>query len=181
MLFRSGTTSVPPANGLIVNGNVGIGTSNPAVILHVNVATDKNFRVENGVSVGAANGVAIRSLNNAASVQQQLSFQGSAILMNPAGGASIGIGTATPQTTLDVNGSYGFPAGRKGTFVCTGAGTITITNSNMLATSNVIISMNAQGGTITTPPAMKTVTAGTGFTVLCGATDTSTYNYVILN
>jgi hypothetical protein len=72
-------------------------------------------------------------------------------------------------------------AGRKGTFVCTGGGTITISNANEAATSDVIISMNTAGGTITTPPAMKTVTAATGFTVLCGATDTSTYNYDILN
>jgi hypothetical protein len=84
-------------------------------------------------------------------------------------------------TTLSLTGAVTFPAARVGTFVCTAAGTITITNSNMAATSNVIISMNVQGGTITTPPAMKTVTPGTGFSVLCGATDTSTYNYVILN
>ena len=77
--------------------------------------------------------------------------------------------------------AFFFSSARKGTFVCTGAGTITIANANEAATSDVIISLNAQGGTITTPPAMKTVTAGTGFTVLCGATDTSTYNYDILN
>jgi hypothetical protein len=70
---------------------------------------------------------------------------------------------------------------RRGTFICTGGGTISVPNANMLATSTVIISLNAQGGTITTSPAMKTVTATTGFTVLCGATDTSTYNYMILN
>jgi hypothetical protein len=45
----------------------------------------------------------------------------------------------------------------------------------------VVISLNSAGGTISTAPAMKTVTAGTGFTVLCGAADTSTYNYDILN
>jgi hypothetical protein len=28
---------------------------------------------------------------------------------------------------------------------------------------------------------MKTTTAGTGFSVLCGATDTSTYDYEIVN
>lgn len=73
------------------------------------------------------------------------------------------------------------PAARNGTFVCTAGGTITISNTNQAATSNVVISLNVAGGTITTPPAMKTVTAGTGFTVLCGASDTSTYNYNILN
>lgn len=73
------------------------------------------------------------------------------------------------------------PAARKGTFVCTAAGTITIANTLETATSDVPISLNTAGGTITTAPAMKTVTAGTGFTVLCGASDTSTYNYNILN
>lgn len=101
---------------------------------------------------------------------------------------TIGIENASSctNTTAGANGAFwagsiNLIAARKGTFVCTGAGTITISNANEAATSDVIISMNAQGGTITTPPAMKTVTGGTGFTVLCGATDTSTYNYDILN
>jgi hypothetical protein len=82
-----------------------------------------------------------------------------------------------PLTALKLN----VASARKGTFTCTAAGTITIANANEAATSDVIISLNTAGGTITTPPAMKTVTASTGFTVLCGATDTSVYNYSILN
>jgi hypothetical protein len=82
---------------------------------------------------------------------------------------------------MTIAGSMNVLPARKGTFVCTAGGTITITNSNALATSDVVRSLNAAGGTITTEPAMKTVTSGTGFTVLCGATDTSTYNYDILN
>jgi hypothetical protein len=70
---------------------------------------------------------------------------------------------------------------RKGTFVCTAAGTITITNSLATATSDIVITMNTAGGTVTTPPAFKTPGNGTNFTVLCGATDTSTYNYLILD
>lgn len=70
--------------------------------------------------------------------------------------------------------------GAVGTFVCTGGGTITISNTNFATTDAVIFGMNTAGGTITTPPAMKTVTGGTGFTVLCGATDTSTYNYALI-
>jgi len=84
-------------------------------------------------------------------------------------------------TGVYYSGALHGPSARKGTFVCTAAGTIPISNTNELATSDVLISMNAQGGTITTSPAMKTVTGGTGFTVLCGATDTSMYNYNILN
>ncbi|QMV19703.1 hypothetical protein GOB94_14125 [Granulicella sp. 5B5] len=79
-------------------------------------------------------------------------------------------------------GSYfNTSGGRKGTFVCTAGGTITIANTKELATSDVIISLNAAGGTISTRPAMNSVTPGVGFSVLCGAADTSTYNYDILN
>jgi hypothetical protein len=78
-------------------------------------------------------------------------------------------------------GSLTLATARKGTFTCTAGGTITITNALELDTSDVVISLNAQGGTISTAPAMKTVTSGTGFSVLCGAADTSTYNYDILN
>lgn len=72
-------------------------------------------------------------------------------------------------------------SGRRGTFVCTAGGTITIANANYALTSDVLVTLHTAGGTISTPPAMKTVTAGTGFTVLCGAADTSTYNYSIQN
>lgn len=78
-------------------------------------------------------------------------------------------------------GKINVATARKGTFVCTAGGTITITNANEAITSDVVISLNTAGGTISTSPAMKTVTAATGFTVLCGASDTSTYNYDILN
>ena len=102
------------------------------------------------------------------------------------GGISGGNGTTTATWSISGPGaasfaSIGVASARKGTFVCTNGGTITISNTNELITSDIIISMNTAGGTITTSPAMKSVTAGTGFTVLCGATDTSTYNYDILN
>ena len=94
-------------------------------------------------------------------------------------------GSSTLLTTASGDLSLGatviFPAARKGTFVCTGGGSITVSNANVLAASNILISMNTAGGTITTPPAMKSTSVGTNFIVLCGATDTSTYNYVILN
>ena len=78
-------------------------------------------------------------------------------------------------------GTISTVAARHGTFTCTGAGTITIANANAISTSDIIITMNTASGTITTPPAFKTPGNGTNFTVLCGATDTSVYNYDILN
>lgn len=94
--------------------------------------------------------------------------------------AGLAAGAVTVSGIATV-GQLAMSGGRKGTFICTAGGTIPITNANETATSDVIISLNTAGGTITTPPAMKTVTAGTGFTVLCGASDTSTYGYDILN
>jgi hypothetical protein len=102
----------------------------------------------------------------------------------------VSTGTGLTDSLLQDNGTtlyYGGTGGvtiissRKGTFVCTGGGTISVANTNESATSDVVISLHTAGGTISTAPAMKTVTPGTGFSVLCGAADTSTYNYSILN
>lgn len=90
-----------------------------------------------------------------------------------AGNVTFGTVAKTVVLKQGANGSVG-------TFICTGAGTITISNTNFATSDTVIISMAVAGGTITTPPAFKTVTGATGFTVLCGATDTSTYNYAII-
>lgn len=88
---------------------------------------------------------------------------------------------ATLPTTNTTAPSLIPAAPRKGTFVCTAAGTITITNTFVSATSDVTITLKTAGGTITTPPAVKTITAGSGFSVLCGASDTSTYTYTVWN
>jgi hypothetical protein len=83
-------------------------------------------------------------------------------------------GAITPATVA-------VASARRGTFACTAGGTISVTNSNLDATSDVTITLKKAGGTITTPPAMKTMTPGTGFSVMCGASDTSVYNYTIWN
>ncbi len=94
----------------------------------------------------------------------------------------IASGNAGTLPTAATSGGVALNGGaRKGTFTCTAGGTITIANALELKTSDVVISLNTAGGTVATPPAMKTVTAGTGFTVLCAAADTSIYNYNILN
>lgn len=66
-----------------------------------------------------------------------------------------------------------------GTFTCTGGGTPSITNSRVTANSVVMMGLKTAGGTPAVP-IMTTVTAGTGFTVTCGGSDTSVYNYLVL-
>jgi len=83
-----------------------------------------------------------------------------------------GIGTQGPgpqSTYLLVSG---------GTFVCSG-GTATVANTNVDAGSAIWLTLKTVGGTVAAP-FVATITAGTGFTVTCGGSDTSTYNYVVI-
>lgn len=114
------------------------------------------------------------------------------IRVQMSGGVSIGNVTVDPGAgVVAANGFVSYTAaktlvlkqganGAVGTFVCTGGGTITISNTNIAITDAITISLNTLGGTITTPPATKAITASTSFQVLCGATDTSTYNYALI-
>lgn len=69
----------------------------------------------------------------------------------------------------------------QGTFVVTGATTYDVASSRVNKTSLIVISLNTVGGTILGHPYLMTLTAGTGFGVRAGASDTSTYNYVVWN
>ena len=65
-----------------------------------------------------------------------------------------------------------------GTFACSG-GTATVSNTNVDAGSAIVITLKTVGGTVA-GLFIATITPGAGFTVTCGGSDTSTYNYVIL-
>jgi len=67
-----------------------------------------------------------------------------------------------------------------GTFVCNGATPVTVANTAIAITDTVVCSLNTVGGTVGAVPSVKTITAATGFTVAGTASDTSTYNYVVI-
>ena len=67
-----------------------------------------------------------------------------------------------------------------GTFVCDGSSDVAIADTDVNAGSNIIITMNTPDGTVGAIPIVKTITPGTGFTIAGTASDTSTYNYLIL-
>jgi hypothetical protein len=52
---------------------------------------------------------------------------------------------------------------------------------NVSSSRGIQLASGSPGGGFFIPPTEQTNAAGTGFTVLCGTTDTSTYNYDILN
>ncbi len=67
-----------------------------------------------------------------------------------------------------------------GSFVANSTTTVTVSNTAVTATSAIDITLKTVGGTVgASVPAIKTITAGTGFTVLALAADLSTYNYSI--
>lgn len=70
----------------------------------------------------------------------------------------------------------------QGTVVLNGATPVTVANTRMTANSSVIFTLKTVGGTVSpNAPNVLTTTPGTGFTVGGTASDTSTYNYVIVN
>lgn len=122
----------------------------------------------------------------------------------PAGSTGTVVGTPTTALTIDstqlatftagINsvGSHTFTTatsgvvlkrganGLCGTFVANGITPVTVSNSNVAITDAVIISLNTVGGTVGVQPHIATITGASGFTVVCTATDTSTYNYSII-
>ena len=70
----------------------------------------------------------------------------------------------------------------QGTFTINGATPVTVANPLMTANSVVLFGLKTVGGTVSpSMPNVLTTTPGTGFTVGGTASDTSVYNYVILN
>ena len=88
---------------------------------------------------------------------------------------------ANTLTMVGIEQGY-FP--HSGTFVAlTGGGTgnaVTVADANVTATSNIIVTLKAVGGSVGAIPHVQTITPGTGFTMVNTASDTSTYAYTIL-
>lgn len=89
-------------------------------------------------------------------------------------------GTTVLATGAEINGACD-QTGKTGTFTATGASAVTVANANITADSVVIFTLKTVGGTVGAYPSIKTITPTTGFTVACTASDTSVYNYRILN
>lgn len=86
------------------------------------------------------------------------------------GAFSLNINAAGPQSSrLPLNG---------GTFTCASSAA-TIADTNVDAGSLIVMTLKTVGGTVAAP-FVATITPATGFTVTCGGSDTSVYNYIIL-
>ena len=68
----------------------------------------------------------------------------------------------------------------RGTFVANGTAAITVAAPQVTANSIILITLSVVGGTVGAIPAVQTKTAGTGFTVSGTASDTSTYDFLVI-
>lgn len=80
-----------------------------------------------------------------------------------------------------VNDNFDELYGSSGTFTANGASAVTVANTAVTANSIIVFTLKTVGGTVGAYPAIKTITAGTGFTVAATASDTSVYNYRIIS
>ena len=65
-----------------------------------------------------------------------------------------------------------------GTFTANGTSPVTVVDPYITATSLIIVALLTVGGTVGAIPVAQTKTAGTGFTILGTASDTSVYAYI---
>ena len=107
-----GSPSAAPANGLFVNGSVGIGTTVPATKLHVAGGSDVSLSGGGFITSGSTTTLniaiddnEIMARNNGAAATLTLNNSGGNVIINGAGAAAasrVGIGTATPLRELEV-------------------------------------------------------------------------------
>lgn len=93
----------------------------------------------------------------------------------------VGEGAFDRELKDQVNENFTELYGSSGTFTANGASAVTVANTAVTANSVIIITLKTVGGTVGAYPAIKTITAGTGFTVAATASDTSVYNYRIIS
>jgi hypothetical protein len=90
-------------------------------------------------------------------------------------------GALTADTREVLNDNFTELYGSSGTFTANGTSAVTVANTAVTADSVIVITLKTVGGTVGAYPAIKTITAGTGFTVAATASDTSVYNYRIIS
>lgn len=177
----------------------GSGTGSFATTLATNTVSNAQFRQSASLSVvGNASGAT-------ANVADIIGIANQIMSVNAAGTAlgfqstmdNVTIGGTTPAagtfTAVNSSGNITMTTanrglvlkqganGKCGTFVANGVTPVSISNSSIALTDTICYDLNTAGGTVGAAPVTKTKTAGTGFTVVAAASDTSTYNYVIIS
>jgi len=81
--------------------------------------------------------------------------------------------------TLNVTGN--FTGKSTGTITATNATPVVVSNTNVTANSIILLTVKTAAGANAGQAYVSSTTASTGFSITSGASDTSVYNYMILN
>jgi hypothetical protein len=100
-----------------------------------------------------------------------------ATIPNPLPVADGGTGGATAAIART---NLGLLPQHYGTFILNGATPVSVADTNVTASSVIVITLKTVGGTVGVQPHVATITAATGFTVVGTASDTSTMSYLII-
>jgi hypothetical protein len=91
------------------------------------------------------------------------------------------LGGTGGTTAATARSNLGLPTGfHAGTYVLNGATPVAVTDTNVTASSVIVMTLKTVGGTVGVQPHVATITVATGFTVVGTAGDTSTMNYLII-
>lgn len=191
--FTGNTDVVNIGSGQFVkdaSGNVGIGTSSPGSKLDVRsgqfmLSTDNNRALSYGVTrsdTGSANGMASMNMFGSGTngFLGNITFStGGADLFNAAlvermridYSGNVGIGTSSPGSKLDVNGTVTATsfAGSGITLKGSSSGTTTFASANASATNYTLTFPASTGTVLTTATAVTVAQGGTGATTAAGA------------
>ncbi|QMU29065.1 tail fiber domain-containing protein [Adhaeribacter radiodurans] len=156
-----GGNLVPPVNGLHVNGLVGVGTSNPAVKLHVTEGTDVNLAGGGFIVAGSLTSInlaldnnEILARNNGARADLFLNQNGGNLIFNGTNGSgNMGIGNTQPASRLHITGGTDAAQGGGGFIIAGGLSgeNIAIDNNEIMARTNGVASplfLNHNGGNV---------------------------------
>lgn len=104
----------------------------------------------------------------------------SGVTLVPANSTARFLVTYTAAATLTIVGFSVTMMPTSGTFTATGSSAVTVANAAVSPASQILVTLKTVGGTVGAFPTVKTITAGTGFTITATAADTSVYNYMII-
>lgn len=111
-----GSSSIPPANGLFVSGNLGVGISTPATKLHITGGVDASLAGNGFLVTGPTTGFnlvlddnEIIARNNGAAATLTLNNNGGDVIIDGTNaGTNVGINTPSPSSDLHILHSNGF-------------------------------------------------------------------------
>ena len=164
-------------------GNVGIGMSNPSYILDITGASSDAIHL----TCSSFPQLKLRSTPTAgdavfyqSTTQQGMQFYDTTLPIYIKYGAGTNVITVTPSTNI-VTTPAGFGGKSTGTVTANETSEVTVSNTNVTADSIILLTVKTATGADAGQAYVSATSVGASFTIKSSASDTSVYNYMILN